>query len=342
MKDAVRSLSGAKTPFIIAGGGAVEGGEALRFLAEKLGAPVAFTSAGKGILPEDHPLCLGARLHFPAVKKLLQESDCLLAVGTELSPTDFWAEEFPAPERMISVDVDDGFVSSRKGIFLKGRCGDVLPRMVEALEKRSGPFRFQKKELLDRCHRDLSAVLGIAEEIPLVMDTVSALGRVLGENGVLWADMTGAAYYAISEYPSFRPRTFLHPVGFGTLGAALPAALGTKCAFPGRRVAALAGDGGFQFTLPELAVGVQEKVCLPIVLWNDGGFGEIRRSQDRKGSPRIAVDHWNPDFRVLARAYGVPYFAPSDGLEVEKALEDAFGVSSPSIIEVKTGKELCS
>jgi|LSQX01.1.fsa_nt_gb thiamine pyrophosphate-dependent acetolactate synthase large subunit-like protein len=336
--EAAGSLSAARSPFIIAGGGAAGASAAVRILAEKLSAPVVMTSAGKGILPDGHPLSLGARLHFPAVKELLRNSDCILALGTELSPPDLWEEEFPFPDRMISVDTDDGFASSRKGLFLGGRCEDVVPMLAGAVKDRGGISCPGTSALLGECRDALGAVLGVEEDLPLLHDTVSALADALGDEGALWADMTGAAYFAISEYPCFRPRTFLHPVGFGTLGAALPGGLGTKCAFPDRRVAVLTGDGGFQFTLSELAVGVQEKICLPVLLWNDGGFGEIRRTQDRNGGPRIAVDQWNPDFRVLAQAYGIPYFAPEDGAGIGQALESAFEVPTPSIIEVKVRK----
>ncbi len=336
--EAAGSLSAARSPVIIAGGGAAGAAEAVRLLAEKLSAPVVLTSAGKGILPDDHPLCLGARLHFPAVKELLRNSDCILALGTELSPTDMWEEEFPFPDGLISVDTDGGFASSRRGLFLGGRCEDVVPMLAGAVNDRGGVSFPGRTAILGECREALGSVLGVEEELPLLRDTVSALAGALGGEGVLWADMTGAAYCAISEYPCSRPRRFLHPVGFGTLGAALPGGLGTRCAFPDRRVAVLTGDGGFQFTLPELAVGVQEKICLPVVLWNDGGFGEIRRTQDRNGGPRIAVDHWNPDFRALAGAYGIPYFAPEGGAGIGQALESAFQVPTPSIIEVKVRK----
>jgi 5-guanidino-2-oxopentanoate decarboxylase len=339
LQRAAESLSKSQSPFIIAGGGAADAADAVRELAERLSAPVALTSAGKGILPEDHPLCLGARLHFPRVKDLIRRSDAVIALGTELSPTDLWEDDFPFPDTMISMDVDEYFSFSRKGIFLNCRCEDGAPMLAAAVKRRNGGSFQDKQGLLERCRESLGGVLGAEEELSLLGETVSALAASLGPDGALWADMTGAAYYAISEFPSFRPRTFLHPAGFGTLGAALPAALGTKCAFPGRRVAALAGDGGFQFTLPELAVGVQEQLCLPVILWNDGGFGEIRRSQDRNGGQRIAVDHWNPDFRSIAEAYGIPYFAARDGAGVGKALESAFGASVPSIIEINTRQE---
>ncbi len=336
--EAIRALDGAEFPVILAGGGASDCGDAVRGTAEALNAPVLLTCAGKGVLSEEHPLCLGARLHFPAVRELLARADCLLALGTEISPTDLWLEEFEFCGTVISADVDEAHRSSRKGVFLHGTCEAVLPLLLAGVRKRSAPQRTGKDEIHARCAADLGMVLGLGDELPLLRETTKALRKALGDDGTLWADMTTPSYYAISEYPAALPRRFLHPVGFGTLGAALPAALATKCAFPERRVAALAGDGGFQFTLPELAVGVQERIPLPVVLWNDGGFGEIRRCQQAKGGPRIAVDHWNPDFRALAASYGIPYFAPGRGA-LEDALEKAFAEPVPSLIEIRNGKE---
>jgi len=336
--EALRTLGRAKFPVILAGGGASRSGAALRGLAEALNAPVLLTCAGKGVLSEEHPLCLGARLHFPAVRELLARTDCLLALGTEISPTDLWTEEFEFSGTLVSVDIDEGHRASRNGVFLHGRCEEAAPLLLAGVAKKGASQWAGKDELLARCSQELGSTLGVTDELPLLANTVKALRTSLGDDGTLWADMTGPAYYAISEYAVALPGRFLHPVGFGTLGAALPAALATKCAFPERRVAALAGDGGFQFTLPELAVGVQEKLSLPVILWNDGGFGEIRRCQQAKGGPLIAVDHWNPDFRALAASYGMPYFAPEDGT-LGDALEEAFVAHVPSLIEIRARKE---
>ena len=336
--EALRALEQADFPVILAGGGASRSVEALRGTAEALNAPVLLTCAGKGILSEEHPLCLGARLHFPAVRELLAKADCLLALGTEISPTDLWTEEFAFSGTVVSVDVDEEHRVSRNGVFLHGRCEEVLPLLLTGVPKKVAARWPGKDEILARCSQELGTTLGVADELPLLAQATRAIRRSLGDEGALWADMTTPSYYAISEYAAAIPRSFLHPVGYGTLGAALPAALATKCAFPERRVAALAGDGGFQFTLPELAVGVQERISLPVILWNDGGFGEIRRNQESKGGPIIAVNHWNPDFRALAASYGIPFFAPEEDA-LEGALEEAFAAPLPSLIEIRARKE---
>jgi len=165
-------------------------------------------------------------------------------------------------------------------------------------------------------------------------EIVSSIRRAVPEDGILFADMTGPSYVAISEYPAFSPRTFLHPVGFGTLGLAMPAAIGAAIARPERPVCVLAGDGGFQFTLPELSVAVREDLSIPIVIWNDGGFGEIRRNENsRHPGSFIAVDNAPPDFSLLASAYGAGYAKSSDMGSLEASILSAFSTPGPTLIE---------
>jgi thiamine pyrophosphate-dependent acetolactate synthase large subunit-like protein len=174
----------------------------------------------------------------------------------------------------------------------------------------------------------------MGKDLPAMEELLSALRREIPEEGVLVADMTGPAYVAISEFPAYRPSTFLHPVGFGTLGLAVPAAIGAKIAAPETPVVALAGDGGFQFTMAEVAVACQEGISLPIVIWNDQGFGEIRRNEKSFGYPSlIAVDNPAPDFHALAASWGAAYARAATGREVAEALRQAFGQGRPTIIE---------
>ncbi len=156
------------------------------------------------------------------------------------------------------------------------------------------------------------------------------------ENGLFFTDMTMPAYVALSEYPAFRSRTFFHPVGFGTLGFALPAALGAKRARPDLPVCALSGDGGFQFTMQELATACEERLCLPLIIWNNRGFGEIRRTEEiRHPGRRIAVDNRNPDFIALADAYGIPGTRLTSADRLVQALRDALARPNPSLIVIE-------
>jgi thiamine pyrophosphate-dependent acetolactate synthase large subunit-like protein len=147
--------------------------------------------------------------------------------------------------------------------------------------------------------------------------------------------MTTAAYIALSEYEAYAPRTFLHPVGFGTLGYSVPAAIGAKIANPDKNMIALIGDGGFQFTMQELAVACEQNLPIPIVIWNNGGYGEIKRNEAAMGFENyIAVDNKNPDFIKLAQAYEIDGLRPKNQQELKQALTESFKKDQPTIIEI--------
>lgn len=339
---AVELLKAARRPVIILGGGARNAGRELLTLAERLAAPVVQTVAGKGIVDERHPHCLGTRLHFPGVREYLKEADVVLAVGTQLGPTDLWFEPLELGGPLIQVDTDPS-IFWRNVLTAVGIQADAL-QAVSALLDRLPESRSSEtaeavvSKLLEKSNGELSVLPGRGPEVPFMLEVLSGLRRGLPEKGVLMADMTGPAYVGLSEFPAYGARTFHHPVGYGTLGWALPAAIGAKLSCPEAPICVLAGDGGFQFSLPELAVACQEELTLPIVLFNDGGFGEIRRTEDAiTPGGRIAVDHWNPDFMDLAGSYRIAGRRLRTGDELAEALKEAFGRSKPSIIEIQAG-----
>ena len=136
--------------------------------------------------------------------------------------------------------------------------------------------------------------------------------------------------------PVSRPRTFLHPAGYVSMGYGLPAALGAKAALPQRTVVAVAGDGCFLMSGMELATAVQEKLPIIVVLINDSSLTLIKAIQQRRYESRfIGVDLVNPDFQVLARAFGVRSWQVASDAAFEKALREVVGLKEPALIEVK-------
>lgn len=332
-------LDDASFPVIIAGGGAWKAGEAITELAEKSGAIVIESCAGKGIVDERNPLCLGARIHFPCVRDALSKADLILALGTELSPTDLWEKPILKNGTLVQVDLDPANFA-RNGSAEIGILADANQAALALLEAVS-PDQTRRGKAIETVSRlkaesrqELASVTGMGGDLKAMSELVSSIRGAIPEGGVLFADMTGPAYVAISDYPAFSPKTFLHPVGFGTLGLAMPAAIGAAIARPERPVCVLAGDGGFQFTLPELGVAVRENLSIPIVIWNDGGFGEIRRNENsRHPGSFIAVDNTPPDFSLLASAYGTGYARSSDMGSLEESVRKAFSAPGPTLIE---------
>lgn len=164
---------------------------------------------------------------------------------------------------------------------------------------------------------------------------MEAVAAALGRDGVLAGDSAMAVYYgALSNLPAYQPASFLYPTGLGTLGYGLPAAIGAKLARPEARVMAMLGDGGVMFTIPELAAAAQAGLPLPVVVVDNGGYGEIRREMCERGDSPLGVDLGHPDFPALARSLGCHGLSVTDPKELTAQLTAAFTADRPTLIHV--------
>jgi acetolactate synthase-1/2/3 large subunit len=142
-------------------------------------------------------------------------------------------------------------------------------------------------------------------------------------------------YWTARHFPIYEPRTYQIPWNFGTLGTALPFAIGAKLAHPERQVVAISGDGAFMFSVGELATAVQEGANVVVVICNDRGYGAMRRHQRLKYNGRIiASDLTTPDFAALARSMGCPAARVERAEELDAALAEALGAEGPRLVEV--------
>ena len=153
---------------------------------------------------------------------------------------------------------------------------------------------------------------------------------------IIAGDSTQPVYSGNHLYESESPRSWFNSsTGYGTLGYGLPAAIGAKLALPDRPVVALIGDGGIQFTLPELASAVEAGAPIIVLLWNNSGYGEIKRYMENRDIPTIGVDIYTPDFLTIARGFGCHAVAPASFEELREQLQAAAAASRPTIIEVR-------
>ncbi|HPQ38230.1 MAG TPA: 5-guanidino-2-oxopentanoate decarboxylase [Synergistaceae bacterium] len=346
LRRGVELLKQSEKPALICGGGAAGAAPEVRELAVRLGAPVFSTAAGKGIFPDDAPLSGGCRLHVPQVREYLANRDVLLVIGTELSPADLWEEPFPRGPEIIRVDADSRALqrNAAASVALWGDASRTLQGLLEglgSLERDSSGEEENVETLRWECTENLQALTGMGKALPKMKAMLRGLRRGIPREGILVMDMTGAAYVGLSEYPAYAPSSYLHPAGFGTLGYALPAAVGATIANPEKKVCLFSGDGGFQFTLPELAAACDEGLSLPVVLWNNRGYGEIRRNQEARSWNRcVAVDLYGPDFCALAEAYGISGEVVDTEEELVEALERAWNRPLPSLIEIRSDREV--
>ncbi len=321
--QAVQMLKAATRPVIILGGGALAAGDSALRIAESIAAPILTTTAGKGAVPHPSQNHLGYRIGDPEVQAMLQRSDCILAVGTELAETDFWNGSFRLTAPMIRIDLDPDVLARPHHVTLP-----ILADAASTLNAIAGFF-------------NAKATLNVApppfaeDELRLMLTRVlNVIRDCLPMDTVIASDMTQIAYAANEIFPVSKPRTWLHPVGFGTLGFALPAGIGAKFGVGERPVAVLAGDYGFQYTLNELGTAVEHKLPIPILLWNNNALGQIRDDMVRKGIQPNAVTLKNPDFIMLARAYGARSEKPDSLMALAKAIRLALRADGPTVIEM--------
>jgi acetolactate synthase-1/2/3 large subunit len=334
LDEAARLLTGGAAPVVWAGGGVLRSGawEELRAVGERLGAPVATTYMGKGAFPEDHPLATGTALDEAPLRELLAGADVLLAVGTELGAETTGQYALELSGRLLHVDADPRRIGATyEGLGLVGDAGAVLGALAQRLP---GPPRDDGPERVAAVRRRIAEQrrepeLGLLETIraSLPRDAVTA-----------W-DMTILAYWAAAHFPAYEPRTFHYPLGSGTLGYAWPAALGASLAEPGRRVLAIAGDGGFNYGIAELAAARQHGLDAKLLLVDDGGYGILREYQRDQFGETTDVDLLEPDFRALVEAFGVPVVS-TEPAGLGEALTAAFAEEGPAVVHLPAHLEM--
>ncbi|HEX4359451.1 MAG TPA: 5-guanidino-2-oxopentanoate decarboxylase [Pseudonocardia sp.] len=342
LAEAARLLAAAERPVLLVGGGAKAAAGPLRALAERLGAPVLTTANGKGVLDEDHPLAVGAGLHQPSARRLAEDADVVLAVGTELAPSDLWTGPYTLTGTLVRIDIDAAAVTTNAdpAVRLVGDAADTLDalvkRLVSGIGRDSDQYHSQGQARAEVARAALRA--DAAAEGAAYRDILAALAPVVDGSTVIAGDSTMVCYYGVlSGLAVHRPAGFLYPTGGGTLGYGLPAAIGAKLAEPRSRVIAILGDGGIMFTVAELAAAAQLGLALPVLVVDNGGYGEIRNEMVERGDPVTAVDlgsaeFGSVDFAALARAMGCHGLRIDDPADLTAAVSEALAADRPTVL----------
>ena len=331
--EAVRLLNGSSRPMIIAGGGARAAAAELRRMVDTLDALIVTTAAGKGVVPEHHAAHLGASLPYPQTQELIAAADVILAVGTELAETDTYrSTRLDFGGRLIRIDVDPAKLCDHYAADtpILGDAARTLQAINRGLTPRSGWLTAMGGAARVRARIE-------AEWAPATRALSTALAAVraaLPADAIVCSDMTQIAYHGNYAFPVDAPGCWLHPSGYGTLGFALPAALGAKIALPTRAVVALAGDYGLQFTLGELMTAAEAQIALPVVVWNNAALGQIRDDMVAAHIPPLGVIAKNPDFQALAQACGAPSVRVTDPAALTNAVRAALLAAGPTLIEI--------
>ncbi len=326
--EAVGLLRAGRRPVIVVGGGASDAPSEVRALAERLRAPVVCTTAGKGVLPADHHLCIGPWLRAAGVRELIGAADPLIMLGTEWSTTDIGEQPYALPDRVVVVNLEDD-----QRFADRVTCREDVARAVSALLAEC-PARVdeQVEGLVGRIRAEASREP--RRWLPEAGPYVAAMRETLARDAIVTNDMNTLSYAAAELYDCYVPRAFLAPKGYGTLGFALPVAIGARFARPDRQVAAVVGDGGFMFTAEELMTAVRHRLNVPIIVWNNDSYGAIRYTRTAAYGRSVDDDLINPDFVSFAQACG----ASAVRVEAPEGLAEALGAAvvreGPTVIEI--------
>ena len=331
--EAATLLKAAERPLILVGGGARAARDGIIQLVEALDCPAVSTVAGKDVLPSDHPLSMGALMWTSIGDAVLDEADVVLAIGTELSRNDTYHENFTLPGKLIRIDIDPAEFDLRFRTAVPIRADAELSvnalnaELAGTAQQRDGAARAEKWRTQER-HGFLPSLEA------LHMPVIREIERALPEDGVLVGDMTQVIYTAASALTLPREGRFFYPAGYGTLGYALPTAIGAKVAEPDRAVLAVAGDSGVLYTGTELAVASELDLPVVLIVWNNRALGQIRDDMVNQGIQTVGVTPIPPDFEALAKAFRWTYVRPSSPSEISTALKDGFAAKGPTMIEV--------
>ncbi|HKP24379.1 MAG TPA: 5-guanidino-2-oxopentanoate decarboxylase [Dongiaceae bacterium] len=328
---AAKLIDAAERPMVIFGGGCVDCAEEARAFLRKSGAIAVTTTAGKGVIADSDPATVSSTLGSSATQEALAGADLVIAIGTELAETDSWTDSLTFHGKLIRIDLDAPTLvrDHPPAVALLADAGPTLAALTARI--RAG-----------RSH-DAARVGAIrtsnTTDIPPLeqkhIRVLEAVRAALPRDGQVFTDMTQIAYTANFYFPCEVPRRWFHPLGFGTLGYAVPAAIGGQIACPDRPTIAIVGDGGFLFTMQELGTAVELGLPLPILVWNNDAFGQIAYGMNKRDIPELGVRQRNPDYLALARAFGAEAVRPESLPALTKAIEAAFSAKGPTLIEVR-------
>jgi len=352
LKAAAAEIEAAKRPVILAGHGVLHAhAEAeLLQLAEKASIPIAWTLLGVGAIDERHPLAYGFMgMHgWKHVNRAIQSADLLIAIGMRFDDRVTGNVRTYAPyARIVHVDIDPAEIGKNVAVEVP-IVGDAK-RVIAALLPMIGEVpREARAEYLDQLaewRRDSEASSwhgsGAWRDGLLSADyVVERIGELTDHEAIYVADV-GQNQMWLARYAGFRhPNTHVSSGGLGTMGFAVPAAMGAALGEPGRETWAIVGDGGFQMTSQELMTLVQDQIPVKIALFDNKKLGMIRQWQEIIYAGNYHSAHLlGPDYLKLAEAYGVPAMKASQPSEVDAAIRFAQGVEGPALVWFEIAEE---
>ncbi len=346
VSEAVKLILAAKRPVLYVGGGVIKANatDELRQLAELGTLPVVTTLMARGAFPDSHELCLGMPgMHgvYTAVTAM-QRADLLVALGARFDDRVTGKLSAFAPDaKIVHVDIDPAEIGKNRvaDVPIVGDCRDVITKMVTELGKRQGdagaPDRAAWLETLKEWQAKYPLRYAQNGDTVKPQYCVERLRHFADDDTILVSGVGQHQMYASQYWRFERPRHWINSGGLGTMGFAVPAAMGAKAGQPDKRVVAIDGDGCFQMTAQELATSNTENIPFITAILNNGYLGMVRQWQELFFDERysgVYLDPNVPDYVKLAEAYGAVGLRVESPEEVDAAIEKAYAVEDRSVV----------
>jgi len=349
IQEAAKLINGAERPFVIFGQGVIIGNAEKEFsqFIEKAGIPAAWTILGMSAIPTDHPLGVGMLgMHGNYGPNVLtNECDVLIAVGMRFDDrVTGRLDKYAKQAKVIHLDIDpaeiDKNVKATVGVW--GDCKETLPLLTELVEQKLYPQWIQKFKDYQQEEEDkvIHDELNPTSEILTMGEVIKELNELTKGDAIIVTDV-GQHQMVACRYSKFnQTKSNITSGGLGTMGFALPAAIGAAYGDPSRTTIAIIGDGGFQMTLQELGTIMQFKPNVKIIILNNQFLGMVRQWQQLFHEKRYSfVDITSPDFVQVARGFYIPGKKISVRNELKNALKEMLDHDGSYLLEVMVGKE---
>ncbi len=338
IKKAATLINAAKQPVILAGRGIIisDACAELKELAEKAQLPVITTLLGIGCFPESHVLSFGMiGMHGTAYANMaVHDSDLIIAIGMRFDDRATAKVSGFAPKaKVIHIDIDAAEIGKnvRVDVPIVGDAKNVLKALNPQVNATS---RLEWTAQLECWKAEHPSTVVRESEGLLPQLVISKIYEVTGGNAIIVTGVGQNQMWAARYFWYNKPNSLISSGGLGTMGFELPAAMGAKVGCPEETVWCVAGDGGFQMTLQELATIAQEKLAVKIAIINNGFLGMVRQWQELFYERRyVATPLWNPDFVKLAEAYGISGVRVTDKKQVVSAIQRAMDHDGPFLID---------
>jgi acetolactate synthase I/II/III large subunit len=346
LEAAAELLCSARSPGIFVGWGAVDVSESVQRIAEMLGAPVSTTLQGLSAFPGNHPLHTGmgfSRAAVPAAENAFANCDCLLAIGVSFSEIPTGSFGCPVPENLIHIDISREAIG-RNFPAKVGLAGDsrlIVPELLARIEARAPDQRARRVEVEGRISRDKAAYRaewrhhdsGDRVNPALFFEE---LRNHLQDEAIMTVDDGNHTFLAAELFEVRRPRTFISPTDFNSMGYAVPAGVGAKLANPGRQVVSIVGDGAFLMTGLESITAVTLGLEIAYFVFDDGELSQISQGQEIPYNRKSCTTLGNLRLKGIADAVGARYISIESNAGIANAIRDALtpGRKQPVIVDV--------